>query len=392
MFRLFLALGLMSCSVDINLERRPCPCAPGSGWSCDEELNQCVSGEVGQCGLSVATERSSVLIESFELSWRTDEAIELRWAIDEASTSLIDHYDLVLGTDEESVRGRAAGATVFDSDSQEHPELLRSALPYTNDGDEVDRVVLRDLEPDTTYFVRLTVFDTSGAVSCSPVLEALTWTPTTNVKLFDELPASDPMPLCVEHIEDPSRASSGSYFSQYTARCERRGTGPSLAICEEPTTAAESCYENLRLNGLDLLQPNISPGQFNSVAHVRLDIALVDTENAFWSEFGLRGPAPSPEDDPNALPGSSFLWLVNRRTFVADGTYRTYSAPLSTMTLRCTNSQQEADDVRVADGAEPECGRTMTIDDALRGFYGARAGGELSHLGSIRLDNVSIHL
>lgn len=290
------------------------------------------------------------------------------------------------------MRQRGHGVTIFDGDSVEHPELRRSALPNTNSNDEVDRVILRDLEPNKTYYVRLTVFDTSGAVSCSRVLEALTWTPTSNrVPIYDESPPSAPLPICAEHIENTSMASSGHFFARYTARCERAETGMGLAVCEEPETVAETCYENLRLNGLDLVQAHITEGQFEAVAHLRLDLALDETEHAFWSEFGLLGPAPSEEDDPNALPGSSYLWLADRRTFVADGTYRTFTAPLSTMNLRCTDSQQGADTIRVAEGAEPECWRIMTVDDARRGFTGVRAGGVLTHLGSIRVDNVSLH-
>lgn len=384
-FLVCFALSFGGCAFQVDLDDRSCPCA--EGWSCDSDLNICVRGAAQICGLPEATEPATVIIEDLQLNWSTDGSMELGWLIDEDSQDSLGHYELVVGLDEEAVRTRGEGVTIFDSSSPEHPELQWPILPESGGG-IIDRMVLRDLSPDTTYFVRLVVFDLSGGAACPAVLQARTRPATgAHFVVADETEGSYFLPSCAGSVVDPAGASSGNVFIEYTATCEEISPGQSVAICGATASPAPKCYENVRLHGITPVQLSISDSEFDGGAHVRVDVALDDMDAAYFTEIGLSTPLP-----PGApIGGSDYLWYAPYQTMAADGVYRTYSSPLRAMVLRCTQSQRGLDDLRVAGGEERLCESQMTVQDANRGFISARVGTLFDDGGTMRMDNVRVY-
>lgn len=379
---LLLQLVLPGCVVRVPLEGRPCPCDEERGWFCDPRSSTCLPDGAGFCGVPGAS-RSAVSLETVEVTWRTDTAMQLSWTVPEEQQPRIDHYELIVATTEEDVLSGGGSAVRFDATSIEHPELRRRGLPDTLGGDFVDGVVLRDLAPDTRYFLQLLVFDVEGRVQCTGTVRALTYRAARDEQvLYDEAPFSAALPECTEHVTgEPELASVGTAFARYDVLCVPDGCdGAPIAVC----------FENVRLRGLGAPSVDIDPGPFRDIAHMRIDVALDRTDTAYWSEISLSTSAPSLMDDPQALPGPFYLWVAQPQTFVADGAYRTYTSPLAHMVLRCYDDQLALDRSRFeADpGYERQCGRRLlSPEDLTRGIAEVRIGALFDNAGAVRLDH-----
>ena len=376
--RLALALALVAvatsgCSADVSLEGRPCPC--GEGFSCDVDRDVCVRGAVRLCSQDEPVAASPIQITELRLLFRTDHGLGWGWTVG-GTRAEIERYALIVGRSRDEALRLEPGAIVYDRDNPEYPELNRATLPDTTLGDDVDEIVLRELEPDTSYFVRLVLFDRTGSVSCSEVVEARTWLEARSEAVFyDEDPFGFALPGCVSHVADPARAARGTHLALYTIACERQPDGRGTAVCGPAVDPATSCFENVRLHDLPPVAVDIAPGPFRDQAHLSVDVALDDSGPALWSEIGLRTRARAESAGEPPLAGER-IWIARRQTIVADGSYRTYSAPLSTLTLRCVGDQM----------GHPRCDREPVPEDFAAGVVGLRVGVVLTHGGSARID------
>ncbi len=370
-----------ACAVSVPLEDRPCPCDETRGFRCDESSGICVRDDGARCGV-VGAEASSVQILNLHTVWRIDRAAEIRWMISEEDRTSLSRYELVIGTDREAVVARGPGVTVFGGASVEHPELLRFAFP-TDGGDPVVRTVLRDLMPDTVYYVVLVGVDDAGRLACTDPLEFRTWLDARReISIFDEDPHDWAMPACgIEHVRDQPRASSGTAFTQYDALCP---TDPFEPPCDEPTDTAPRCFEHVRIFRNDPVPLTPGTGAFENVGAAVVDVAVDDSEHSYWTEFFITTRAPTLEEDPRSLGGGRYLWRSPRQTLVADGAYRSYSMPFSQMTLQCFEPQ------RALDTDNSQCDRPLTPEDLSRGINGVRVGALLDRGGTLRMDNARI--
>jgi hypothetical protein len=384
------ALLATSCSVGVSLENRPCPCDEARGWFCDPSTNTCISSTEGACGVPGAA-RSAIGLD-VRVAWRTDTAIEIAWAVAEADRERVDHYELVVGRSRDAVESRGEGARVFGREDPEHPELQRRDLPGTADGDPVDSVILRELEPDTTYFVQLVLYDDTGAVRCEPALEVLTYVrATTEITLYDEDRWGYSIPDCIYHTEDAALASSDSFFALFRAHCEGLE-----AICETPTSRGPICFEHVRLHNLggpEGIGIDLAPGPFRDAAHFQIDVALDESEHGYWAELYIVTRSPPPDEDPNALEGPLYEWGASAQTLVADGEYRTYTVPLGAMHLHCSVEQRMEEEARIAANPDTarQCGALpLSADDLRRGVSAVRVGTFVSDEGAMRVDRAVI--
>ncbi len=349
-FACIASLTVMACSVEpVPLEGLQCPCA--TGWTCDPGTNTCVQGEGGVCGRPGAEPSTTITVSELRSAWTTLNQVQLAWAA-EGDEDLFE-YEMDIA---ESEAALVNGDVLRTVTAEENPELARSFLPFTGGADAVLSTVVRDLDGDTRYFARLVAVDNSGRVSCSEAVGFRT-NPALNspgVLLANEsLDGGGVMPTCVLLMTDPSRAAGGDAFFEYHAICLPDGS----AVCEEPAIAGTSCWENVRIQGLDKPVTGMSEGDFR-VAFYEVDVAIENSENGYYADLGIQLEAG--------------FYIRGGYTLVADGEYHSYQIPLTELAGR--------------DGAPAE----MTLDSLAGGIRGFRAGTNWVHGATVRVDNAAV--
>lgn len=346
----------------VPFDRLRCPC--GEGYVCDEAVGLCVERGASVCGRSLARP-SPIEVTRFERWWVTAHQARLRWELSATSATVS-----ALAVDiAPSASALASGA--FDTiDGSQNPELARALLPGTDSPERVDSTVLRDLQPDTAYALRLVVTDDAGAIACSAPLSIRTnLAPRESLAVFeDALPPGSFLRIpCSELVEDAARAQSGGAFIAHRYRCERQeidGMPVNVSVCTEPAQRAPECWENVGILGASLDVRAISAGDFGA-AYLEAWVAIDDVSSAFWAELAL------------TIDGA--FYEIAQITMIGDGTFRRYEIPLSAFLRRC-------------DPGSPECRAGVPLDRELLGdaLAGARIGMALSEGATLRLDSIRI--
>lgn len=347
----------LGCTVPaVDLDGRPCPCV--DGWICDAVSQTCErDDEEGSTGV-IGTGRTSdgdsssgtaPSLEVVELSadWSTPRSIHWRWEVDGDEASF-HAYEIWIATAAEDLED-ASTATVFDGTV--NPELDRFSLVNTMDVDFVRGTITDGLEPNTEYFARLRVLDTAGGSSLSPnvAVRSTAAPPNDELVVFsdaDPVPPGDTLPACMERTD--TAPLLGTHHYELTVRCSEGG----VSICTDDPAAAVECYENLRVQGLDLPVPNIGGGDFAD-AFLEVSVAVDPPDDnlahGWWSDFSVQA-------------GEQWTGLRGV-TIRADGAYRLYQIPLTQLGL----------DV-----------------DTFTGVQGFRVGSMWRHAARVRFDEIRL--
>jgi len=343
------SLTLAACSVEpVPLEGLECPCA--TGWTCDPGTNTCVQGEVGACGRPGAEPSTTITVSEFRSDWSTLNQVRFTWAAD-GDDDLFE-YEMHIA---ESDTALANGEVLRTVTATENPELARSFLPFTGSADAVLSTIVRNLDGDTRYAARLVAVDSSGRVSCSESVGFRTNPPLSSpgVPLANESHDGDVLPWCLPLVTDSSRAAGGEAFFEYHAYCDATAG----SVCDEPAMTGTSCWENLRISGLDEPVRGMSQGDF-LLAFFEVDVAIENSDNGYYADLGLTL--------------ESGFYIRGGYTLVADGEYHTYQIPLT--------------DIEGVDSAPTE----MTLDSLAGGIRGFRVGTRWAHGATVRIDNAAI--
>ena len=310
---------------DVPLDQLQCPCA--EGWQCLDGI--CVLGDF-VCGRS-NEEPGSVALLDFRTEWTTPNQARFAWDVENAEELF--EYELDVSSDAASLITNPGERIVT---LENNPEFARGFLEGTSDSDVVDRTTLRELEPNTPYFVRLVARDNAGGVSCSsPVSVRTSASPSgpSAVLFADEHASRQTIPGCMELVDDVETSASGSSHYAWDTLCrllcpEEDGVRPeecgdtprvSVPVCPGVSGAeAPGCYENLRIQDFNAAFA-LSAGQYRG-AYFEMWVAIEESDIGGWGELGLR-----------TAEGFRYHALRNM-TFVADGEYHRYQVPLANMT------------------------------------------------------------
>jgi len=336
-----------------------------------------VTAPRGVCGRGGDVE-GSVVLSNIRLEWVTPNQAEIRW--DTENREALFGFEVEIAATEEDL---LAGRDVRVVDQSENPELARAELLCTGaQGDEINLIntVIRGLEPNTRYRVRLVAEDDAGDFSCTEAVGVQ----TNPAPLFGpaSLGATGPsagtytIPMCIPFVDEASRApedASGTTagFWEYINRCEDDGDGSATGVsvptatggmCGAPMVPAPNCPENLRVYSLETDTSTLSEADFSS-AYLELSIAI-ESSQCGWSSLGVRG-----EKD-----GDSRDYKLERIALIADGEYHRYQVPLSVM---------HGHGMTTPDGPLPYGG----IDE-ITGFW---IGSTFSDNAIVRIDDVAIY-
>ncbi|MBV1857786.1 MAG: hypothetical protein KUG77_05185 [Nannocystaceae bacterium] len=346
-----LLLGAGGCAVpSLDLDGRPCPCV--DGWQCDAGTQTCTREANQSSGIAESstsapgtsngtstTATTAVDAESstgtpaehafdvlaFSADWSASESIHWTWELQGAEEDFR-AFELWIATSADALEE----GDVVVVDREANPELGRFSLLNTDGVDYVLGTISHDLQPGVEYYGQLHVLDTSGGRSISPnfAVRSTTAEPTSNLVLFaDEnlFPPGYPLPECMDRTE--TAPSQGSHHFELLVACTVETDPESeeevfVPTCEKPLKPAAECFENLRLQGMELPAANIGGGDF-AEAFVELDIAIEppsdNPAHGWWSDISIQ--------TSDGWPGLRGI------TVRADGGYRRYQIPLSQMGL-----------------------------------------------------------
>ena len=274
------AIGAPGCILDpVDFTGLSCPCA--EGWLCDETTNTCVQTLDDICGRSGA-DPGVVDVSTLRVDWTTPNQARLAW--EAANVDALFTYEVDIAASEQAL---VAGELLRTVDSEENPELARGYLPNTSDLNDVLETTLRELDPDTAYWLRLVAIDTSGGVTCTNIAPA-----RTSPAAVEELPmaqeapeGANPLPTCVELVDSPETAATGSAHWEHTVRCEETAPDVGTAVCTDPANPFPRCWENVRIQGVDY-PISLTESEFQH-AFLEMKVEIVDTDDGFWGELGL---------------------------------------------------------------------------------------------------------
>src|SRR5262249_3457060 len=100
-------MATVGCTVDPNVDDKPCPCA--DGYTCEPWLNRCRLG---------STQPGSVSVGELRVDWTTPNSIRWSWDVDGKAENL-HRYELVVGRSFDEV-ATGNGATVWTP--EQNPE------------------------------------------------------------------------------------------------------------------------------------------------------------------------------------------------------------------------------------------------------------------------------
>lgn len=369
------SLGASACTVgSVDLTGKACPCV--AGWSCDLDTNTCrrpsdpSSGTAGPStsGPELPTGSSSVAtvgadasagdetigvpgafdVIEFSADWSTPNAIHWTWAVEGEAE---DHHawQVRVATSVEALD--AGEGLVFDGDV--NPELDRFSLRNTSGEEPVTGTITDGLTEDTGYFARLWVLDTAGGTSSSPnvAVRSTGMSPTGGEAIFSDaypFPPGLSMPDCYTHTDTAPYGGSTHQFELHH-RCDAEG----VATCTEQPEATPDCWENLRLQGMNIPVIGLDVGDFPD-AYVEVYVAVVNAPgttspgHGWWSELSVLA--------------SGEQWRYGGLTIRADGEYRRYQIPLTELGLSHRALASVVQGVRV--GSTWQHGSVIRVDEA----------------------------
>lgn len=357
---------LCSCVIDSpSLERLPCPCDEARGWSCDTERNICIRGGVPHCGIAGAVP-GSIEIEELRAAWGTGESIRWEWTTPTDPSEVVS-YELVVGQSEDDVLD-LVNVTRLEED--DHPELRGRLGSGT-----ISSVSATSLTPNTPYFARLFARDIAGGLSCSNIAAGRTTevlggelilfddenvVPACDCPAFD--PDVDPRPEdCGSRFVESPSSFEGSAHVELGVNCQSYNDAP-VAVCQEvpPDQAAASCFEFVKLKGLDAGRGAMRQSDFDRTAFVEFAIQIIDSTDSYWSEARLR---------PTSLePGRSFP-VSPPVSLTADGSFHLVQLPLREFR---------------------HDGEALRWEDLADGYAVFQVGGEFSNGARVLIDSVRV--
>jgi hypothetical protein len=362
-----LGLLLGGCVLEpVDLDGKACPCA--SGWVCDPDTQTCRAGAVdpasstgGSSGLaetSTGGNPSSTSADpgtsttgaipgrfdvvSFSADWSTPESIHWTWEV-EGDEADFHAWEIHVAADE---AGLDTSPQVYDGDT--NPELGRFVLKNTAGVDPVVASLTRGLEPSTEYVARLFVFDTSGGVSQSSNLAVRRTSdaPTQSLLLFDDEPipaGSYPLPECLQRSE--MAPAEGSHHLSASLWCDAEAG----AVCEQPLQPGVECWENLRLESLQLSLDGLGGGDLSD-AFLEFSLAIDVPDgvegHGWWGSAGVRIGEGTREYSPLTYP--------------ADGAYHRFQVPLTQMGIGLDELGETLQGPRL--GSQWQHGSTLRLD------------------------------
>jgi hypothetical protein len=308
---------------EIDLAGKACPCL--DGWICDPATETCrrssaSTGTDAGSGMTGDVPAGLFDVLSFAGDWSTPESIHWTWSV--AGEEADFHgWEVRLATSPEALD---AGTDVLVFDGSLNPELDRFTLMNTQMVDAVTGTITDGLDPSTEYFARLHVLDTAGGRSSSlnVAVRSTTAPPNSAVEIFaDEspFPPGFPLPECLERTDAEPYPGTTHHFSA-VLNCDVSG----VVSCTATPGGAPECFENLRLQGMNLSLSSLAAGDFASAfleVHVAIDAPDDVPAHGWWSELAVRGSAGN--------------WpAIKGVTLRADGSYRRYQIPLTQLGLR----------------------------------------------------------
>ncbi len=255
-------------------------------------------------------------VVAFSADWSTPSSVHWIWELagDEADFRA---YEVWVATSPEALE--QGDVVIFDRTV--NPELGRYSLANTSGVDLVVGTISDGLQPSTEYYGQLHVLDTAGGqtVSSNVAVRPTTAEPTSSRTLFaddDPFSAGFGLPECMQRTD--VAPSEGTHHFELLVACSAQ----EMSVCEEVTEPAAECFENLRLQNLELPEANIGGGDFAD-AFLELDVAIVPPDDSpahgWWGDISIQHGA--------GWPGAQGI------TLRADGAYRRYQIPLSQMGL-----------------------------------------------------------
>jgi len=156
------ALGVISaaCSVDVELDGKPCPCT--DGYACDQRNLVCVpeAGARGDCLVGAV---------NFRATWATPGSI--RWDWDPVGEEQdFAAYRVVTGEHESDVEQAAPPAKIWEA--PENPELGVYTLRRTGAEEVVGHTITDGLASGRLYHAELRIVDSAGCEFTSPNMAA----------------------------------------------------------------------------------------------------------------------------------------------------------------------------------------------------------------------------
>ena len=312
------SVALSGCVLEpVPFEGLECPCA--QGWSCDPVTRTCVRGMTSDpCGRSGAAP-GVVGLSALRGDWVTANQARISWNATQLEELFA--YEVDVAASQEAL---LAGDLLRTVTSADNPELARSWLLNAESADSVLATTLWGLDPDTSYRVRVVAEDSSGNVSCTENIGVRTHPdPVRAIRMANESDEGvGTLPACVTFESDASGAASGEHFWQWVAACERESDGGSRPVCAPPAEPAPACWENVRVNSLDLAI-DLSEGEFQR-GFLELYLSISGTDHGYWGEVGLSTPSRT---DPSAYAH----WTLGQITLAAEVGYRRYQLPLAVL-------------------------------------------------------------
>lgn len=365
-------LGGSACLVaPVDLTGRACPCV--EGWVCDPATDTCQlpgdapadasgastpSTDGGESSTSEVASTSSVggdtsaipaafEILEFSADWATPNAIHWAWQV-QGQADDFHAWEVRVATSADALDTDAA--LVFDGTI--NPELDRYVLRNTQDEEPVEGTITDGLAMATEYFARLHVLDTAGGRAVSPnVAVRSTGLPPTDAEAIfaDAFPFPPGVARpegCYVHTDTAPAGTSTHHFS-----LQHFCTGDQVATCFEEPGAEPECWENLRLQNMEVAVTGLNVGDFPD-AYLEVQIAVDPPPgvagHGWWSEL--------------SLDAGDAIWKYDGLTIRADGEYRRYQIPLTELGLSHEAFASLAQGIRV--GSTWSHGSTIRVDEA----------------------------
>lgn len=260
-FALLANVALGGCTVDVDLEGKPCPCL--AGYECIE--NVCVPASTTS-GTGGTTHDCAMGVGAFRATWATPHGIRWEW---EPVGEEADFQEYRLFTDQNEDAVATSAATVRTWTSADNPELGVFTLRRTGGEDLVRQTVTDELEANTLYHARLAIVDSSGCVAMSKNIAGKSTTDATSqMSVMHDAP--------VGNWGELMQTSLGCYA----------GSGCWTAALD--CSGEASCYKNLRCGGLDTSLTNgneMSAGGFTT-AYVAFRFHTDATTQPWWGVIG----------------------------------------------------------------------------------------------------------
>ncbi len=235
----------------------------------------------------VSAPAASVVVSNLRFVWTTSNSIRWEWDVNDVSPDKLAYYEMVTGPTETDVLQRANRAVVWGANRS--PELSHYLLERTGAVEKVLGTTTHGHEPSTDQYGQVVAVDNTGRRSQSLVVRARTTFAVEEVPLLGagEQVGAFGYPDLV-HIE---RSSEGGWGLSAVICCDD-SVGGKFEVCDRKPV----CYENLRVEKLKPVPPDLLVGTFQTTAFLEFTLTTDSTVPSTWSEVWLSvGPGKARE-------------------------------------------------------------------------------------------------